>query len=155
MAVSYKNPGRISFDAVIQQNPGGGAYVEFPHDVWGLFGVKGRVPVNATFDGVAYRGSLAKMKADCHVIGVLKDIRAQIGKQAGDAVHVTIELDSTPRIIELPADVIEAWGDDVVAAFKALAYTHQREYAEWIDSAKQPETRKRRIAKAAGMIMSK
>jgi uncharacterized protein YdeI (YjbR/CyaY-like superfamily) len=36
----------------------------------------------------------------------------------------------------------------VKAKFTALAYTHRREYAEWIEGAKKPETRARRIAKA-------
>jgi uncharacterized protein YdeI (YjbR/CyaY-like superfamily) len=30
-----------------------------------------------------------------------------------------------------------------------LSFTHQREYATWIEEAKQAETRARRIAKAA------
>lgn len=66
------------------------AYIEIPFDVKLVFG-KGRVAVNATFDGVAYKGSLVKMGTPCHIIGLRKDIRAQIGKQPGDIVHVTIE----------------------------------------------------------------
>ena len=45
-----------------------------------LFG-KGRVQVAATFDGVPYAGSLVRMGTPGHILGMRKDIRAQIGKQ--------------------------------------------------------------------------
>ncbi len=78
------------FDAVIQKVPDmDGAYVEFPYDVKAEFG-KGRVKVHATFDGVPYDGSLVRMGTPGHIIGILKDIRRQIGKQPGDTVRVTI-----------------------------------------------------------------
>ncbi len=81
---------QYEFDAVIQKVPDvDGAYVEFPYDVKAEFG-KGRVKVHATFDGVDYDGSLVRMGTPCHIIGILKEIRKQIGKQPGDTVHVTI-----------------------------------------------------------------
>ena len=79
------------FDAVILKVPDiDGAYVEIPFDVRKEFG-KGRVAVHATFDGVPYDGSLVRMKTPCHILGIRKDIRAQIGKQAGDTVAVTVK----------------------------------------------------------------
>ena len=78
------------FEAEIKKVPDmDGAYVEIPFDVKAEFG-KGRVPVTATFDGVTYHGSLVRMGTPCHIIGIRKDIRAKIGKQAGDSVKVTI-----------------------------------------------------------------
>lgn len=79
------------FEAVIKKVDGiDGAYIEFPYDVREEFN-KGRVKVAATFDGILYEGSLVKMKTPCHIIGIRKDIRAQIGKQAGDTIWVTIK----------------------------------------------------------------
>jgi len=85
------------YDAVIQSASigKGGAYVAFPYDVRVEFG-KGRVKVHATFDGEPYDGSIVNMgikNADgsvCYIIGVLKDIRAKIGKGPGDNVRVTV-----------------------------------------------------------------
>jgi len=85
------------YDAEIQSSVigKGGAYVSFPYDVRVEFG-KGRVKVYATFDGEPYEGSIVNMgvkNADgsvCYIIGILKDIRSKIGKQAGDMVKVTI-----------------------------------------------------------------
>lgn len=79
------------FDAVIRKVPDiDGAYVEVPFDVKAEFG-KGRVAVNATFDGEPYQGSVVRMGTPCHIIGIRKDIRARIGKQPGDNVHVTLQ----------------------------------------------------------------
>lgn len=79
------------FDAVIIKNPDmDAAYVEIPFDVRQTFG-KGRVAVHATFDGAPYDGQLVRMGTPCHIIGIRKDIRARIGKQPGDVVHVTIQ----------------------------------------------------------------
>lgn len=79
---------RYAFDAVIHKVPDiDGAYVEIPLDVKREFG-KGRVKVRAWFDGVEYEGSLVRMKTPFHILGIRKDIRAAIGKQPGDRVHV-------------------------------------------------------------------
>lgn len=78
------------FEAEIKKVPDiDGAYIEIPFDVKAEFG-KGRVKVNATFDGEPYEGSLVRMKTPCHIIGIRKEIRAKIGKQAGDLIKVTI-----------------------------------------------------------------
>lgn len=82
---------KYEFDAEIKKVPDiDGAYVEIPFDVKATFG-KGRVSVHATFDGVSYQGSIVRMGTPCHIIGIRKDIRRQIGKQPGDIIHVTIE----------------------------------------------------------------
>lgn len=82
--------GVCEFDAVIKKVPDiDGAYVEIPFDVKEVFG-KGRVAVHATFDGIPYDGQVVRMGTPCHIIGIRKDIRAQIGKQPGDTVHVTL-----------------------------------------------------------------
>ncbi len=82
---------RYEFDAVILKVPDiDGAYIEFPYDVKEEFN-KGRVKVEATFDGYPYSGSLVRMKTPGHIIGIRKDIRKAIGKQPGDVIHVTIK----------------------------------------------------------------
>jgi len=85
-----------TFDAVIEKVPDqDGAYVALPFDVRAEFG-KGRVSVHATFDGEPYDGSIVNMGVKnpdgsvCYIIGVRKDIRVRIGKQAGDTVRVTV-----------------------------------------------------------------
>jgi len=85
------------YNAVIQSSESGkgGTYVPFPYDIRAVFG-KGRVKVYATFDGEPYEDSIVNTGVTndggtiCYIIGVLKDIRAKIGKKPGDSVRVTI-----------------------------------------------------------------
>ena len=85
------NPQQYIFDAEIKAvEDMDAAYVEFPYDVRQEFG-KGRVRVHVTFDGEPYDGLLCRMGTPVHIIGVRKDIRAKIGKQPGDQVHVELQ----------------------------------------------------------------
>ena len=80
----------LKFCAKILQNENmDAAYVEVPYDIKELFG-KGRLLVNATFDGIPYSGQVVKMGTPCYIIGVTKQIRKQIGKSFGDMVEVVL-----------------------------------------------------------------
>src|SRR5262249_14712240 len=144
------------FKAEIIDGVGGGMYVEFPGDVEKLFGVKGRVPINASFDGVPYRGSLTNMGAGCHTVGVLKQIRESLGKGAGDKIKVVVELDVEERKIELAEDAAKELKKHAAAkaAFEKLSYTNQREFHMWIEAAKRPETRHNRIVQMVEKLES-
>jgi uncharacterized protein YdeI (YjbR/CyaY-like superfamily) len=84
---------------------------------------------------------------------ILKEIREKIGKGPGDRVRVTVELDTAPRIVELSADVEAAFKKArVLDRYRAMSFSHQREWARYFDGAKQAETRTRRIAKAVGEL---
>jgi bacteriocin resistance YdeI/OmpD-like protein/uncharacterized protein DUF1905 len=115
----------------------------------------GRIPVQATFDGVAYRGSIASM-GGCMALGVLKAIRGELGKAIGDPVMVTVERDTAERTVEVPADLAEALeAAGAKAAFDALSFSYRREHVQAIQEAKKPETRARRIAKTVERITAK
>jgi hypothetical protein len=75
-----------------------GAYIKFPYDLKKEFG-KGRIKVHAQFDGEPYDGSVVNMGLKhedgsiCYILGIRKDIRQKINKQAGDTIEVIV----TPR----------------------------------------------------------
>jgi hypothetical protein len=142
-----------TFTAVIQDPGGGGAFVEVPFDVEKEFGSR-RPRVKAMIESVPYRGTLTRMGTDCHILGIRKDIREQIGKTFGDKVTITVEPDVEPRLVEVPAELKKAFRTEkeARAAFEKLSYTHQKEYADWIDDAKREETRQTRIAKTIAML---
>ncbi|MEK6753625.1 MAG: YdeI/OmpD-associated family protein [Chloroflexota bacterium] len=141
-------PKKHTFTAIIQNAGGGGAFVEIPFDVEAAFGSK-KPKVKAMIKGVPYRGLLVRMGTENHLLIILKGIREQIGKTFGDEVKITVELDTEPRVIEVPAELKKAFKTekDAKAFFEKLAYTHQREYVMWINEAKRDETRQARIAK--------
>ena len=79
-----------AFDTILKKVPDlDGAYVEIPFDVREVFGA-GRVPVHATFERAISECLLVRMGTPGHILGVRKDIRAKLGKQPGDCVHVTL-----------------------------------------------------------------
>ena len=145
------------FDAEIIKVEGMDAtYIDFPFNVEEEFGVKGQVKVKASFDGVEYRGSLAKIGHHCHRLGITKEIRSKINKQAGDIIHVVLEKDIAPRIVEIPDDVIQEFNlnPEAKSNFDGMSYTNQKKYVDWITSAKKLDTRNKRIGDAIVKLAS-
>jgi hypothetical protein len=141
------------FSARIEAGNGGGASVVFPYDVEKEFGKKGRVPVEATFDGVPYSGSMVKCGPGQHMLGILKAIRTQLGKGPGDSINVVLWKDDAVRTVEVPVEFEKLLKKQaLVATFERLSYTHRREYCRWIAEAKREETRLKRLEKAVEMV---
>lgn len=148
-----KMKNKHSFSAIIQNAGGGGAFVEIPFDVEKALGSK-KPKVKAMIEGVPYRGILVRMGTEHHLLIILKAIREQIGKTFGDKINITVEADTAPRLVEVPAELKQAFKTDKEAKsfFEKLAYTHQREYVTWINEAKRDETRQARILKTIEML---
>jgi hypothetical protein len=140
------------FKALLKKHPSlDAAFIEVPFDVEKVFGAK-RVKVKASFDGVLYRGLLVNM-GGCHMIGVTRALRKQIGKHPGDIINVEIEKDTEERTIQTPEDLKKALAKaSLTDIFDQMSYTHRKEYVQWITEAKKEETRKSRILKAVEMI---
>ena len=90
------NTKTYEFETIIQKvSDQDAAFIAVPFDIRAEFG-KGRIKVHATFEDEPYNGSIVNMGVKntdgsvCYIIGVRKDIRAKIGKQAGDTIKVTI-----------------------------------------------------------------
>ncbi|HNR54894.1 MAG TPA: YdeI/OmpD-associated family protein [Flavobacteriales bacterium] len=71
----------------------------------------------------------------------------QAGTKLGDAKPARKALVVPPELESCLRKDGEAWEH-----WEKFNYTHKKEYVEWIDDAKQDETRKRRIAQALEMI---
>jgi hypothetical protein len=143
------------FEAILEAGDGdGGVFVVVPFSVPEAYGTKGRVPVQATFDGYPYQGSLTPLGDGYHALHVLKQIRKAVDKTIGDTVRVTLSRDVTERKMEAPADLAGqlATNPKAAAYFAKLAYTHQRDYVRWLEGAKKPETRARRLAETVAML---
>jgi hypothetical protein len=120
-----------------------------PFNVQEVFGTKARVPVCGTINGFPFRSSIMNM-GDGHIMVVNKKLREGAKVKGGDIISVVMERDDAPRIVIPPDDFAKALkkNKDAKAVWDKLSFTHQREYAEAIEEAKKPETRKRRIEKA-------
>ncbi|OWY25182.1 DUF1905 domain-containing protein [Sphingobacteriales bacterium UPWRP_1] len=129
------------------------AYIEIPFDVKTEFG-KANCKVKATFDGEPYRGSVMSEGNGTYSLLVLKEIRQKIGKKVGETVTITLQPDTEERTVNIPDDLIQVFEQHpaVKQMFNNFSYTHRKEYVRWIEDAKKPETRQRRIQKAIEMI---
>jgi hypothetical protein len=136
------------FDAPIVEARGGGACVMVPAAVVEALGGGGRIPVQVTFDGIPYAGSIVSMGGGDKVLGVLKDIRTRLGKGPGDTLTITIERDEQERSVVVPADLAAALAEaGRTDTFAAVSYSKQRAAVQSIEAAKAAETRARRVAK--------
>src|SRR3954471_2797029 len=93
-----------------------------------------RFPVVATVNGYTWRTTVTRMRGE-FLLGLNREVRAGAGVNAGDSVEVEIGLDAAPRQTEVPESLAAALEPDSIAgaAFKALSYTHRKEYAGWIE----------------------
>ncbi|MFF0528746.1 YdeI/OmpD-associated family protein [Nocardia amikacinitolerans] len=134
--------------AEIQTARGGGAFVAVPAHVVAALGGGGRIPVEATFDGIAYTGSNVSMGGG-PCVGMLKAVRERLGKGPGDTVAVTVRRDTVERTVEVPEDLAAALSAaSARPAFDALSYSRCRRLVGAIESAERPETRAKRIDEA-------
>jgi hypothetical protein len=143
------------FEAILEASgETGGVYVVVPFSVQEVYGPKGQVPVQVTFDGYPYQGSLVPMGDGYHALLILKQIRKAIDKTVGDSVRVTLTRDTAERKMDAPADLAAQLDANPKAAayFAKLAYTHQRDYVRWLEGAKRPETRATRLAQTIEML---
>ena len=129
--------------------------IEIPPEIIDGLNAGKRPKVSVTVNGLAYRSTVAVMGGR-YMVGVTAEQRAKTGLKAGDPIEVTIELDTQPRTVESPADLLAALdAAGVRGAWDKLSYTHQKEHVRAIEDAKAPDTRQRRIEKAVAMAAAK
>jgi uncharacterized protein YdeI (YjbR/CyaY-like superfamily) len=89
-----------------------------------------------------------------YLLGLSNANRQAAGVVTGDEVEVELEFDPEPRVVVEPADFARALDADPIArsAYDRLPEGRKREHVRVIETAKQPETRKRRIEKALATL---
>ena len=112
-----------------------------------------RFPAAATINGETWRSSVVRMRGE-YMIGLSKEVRQQVGAEAGDSVEVTITLDTAERVVDVPTELASALAGDAEAstAYERLAFTHRKEFARWVAEGKKEDTRLRRAAQALEML---
>lgn len=110
-------------------------------------------PLRVTVNGNTLRLRVARMRGES-MIGFSRAARQEAGVEIGEEHDFEIALDDAPRDVAVPADLRAALEADAGAkeAFDALAYTHRKEFARWVEEAKRPETRERRVRETLRMV---
>ena len=126
-----------------------------PVDVIEYFGTRARVPIRGTINGFPFRSSLMPM-GGCHMMPVNKTLCHGAGVLPGDIVDVVMERDAEARTVEAPPELKKELAKSKAAQkrWDELAFTHKKEMANSISSAKQDETRNRRLAKVMEVLKS-
>lgn len=145
-----QSPPIQEFEAELEKHPNlNASFFTIPFNVQEVYGTKGQVKVKGTIKGQTFQGTLAPMGGNCHVLGLRKELRDKLDLNFGDLVQIRLEQDLEPREVMVPEDLASLLAENpqCLLAFDKLSYTHRREYVQWIEEAKKPETRQRRLEK--------
>lgn len=128
---------------------GGWTYVEIPEILQDRKSPFGWVRVNVSIDGVEMKKyKLMPMGNGQLFLPVKAQIRKKIKKEAGDTVHIILEIDKST--LETPEEIIECFQNepkDVLVFYNSLTQDEQKVYLDWIYDTKTEETKAGRIVK--------
>jgi hypothetical protein len=134
----------MHFESTLRQM-GNNTGIEVPADVLESLGGGKRPAVNVVVNGFAYRSTVGVM-GGVSLIPFSSDKRAASGIAGGDAISVELTLDTAPRTVELPDDLVAALdAADARVAFDALSPSRRKAHVTNVEGAKAAETRRRRI----------
>src|SRR3954470_23731428 len=145
----------MKFRATLELNGKTATGFVVPEKIVTALGSSRRPAVRVTIHGHTYRSTVASMGGR-YLVGVSAENRAAAGVAAGDTVDVVIELDTEPRVLEIPPDLARALRPAPAAKrfFDALSYSKKQQFVLPVEQAKTSETRDRRIAKAVEQLGS-
>ena len=117
-----------------------------PPEVISALGGSKRPAVTVTIGEYCYRSTVASM-GGMFLIPFAQEHRARTGLVPGEAIEVTLELDTAPRTVEVPPDLAAALDAKPGAreSFDRLSYSARKEHVRQVETAKAAETRTRRI----------
>ena len=143
-----------TFTTTIYRN-GGICFIPVTVDPKQVFGTV-RAPVKVTVNGYTYRSTIASMGGP-PCVPLRQSNREAAGVEGGETLDVTLTLDTEKREVKPPPDLARALKAAPPAwdRWRELSFSHQREHAEWVASAKKPETRARRVAGAVKMVRAR
>ncbi|KAA0116961.1 YdeI/OmpD-associated family protein [Mycolicibacterium sp. P9-22] len=133
-----------SFATVLFQD-GNNTGVEVPESAVAALGRGKRPAVLVEVNGFRFRSTVAPMGGK-FLIPFSAARREASGITGGDAIDVTLTVDTEPRTVEVPEDLRAALHEaGATAAWDALSYSKRKEHARSVTAAKKPETRARRV----------
>ncbi len=136
------------FEAEVRRR-GKGAEIAVPFDPATAFGARDRYHVRGTVDGAFYRGELRPGWVLALGPAWVRD------HPLADGQVVVVELSSEgPQVGSMAEDLAEALSAAPAAAtfWASLPTFYRNNFLRWIESAKKPETRAKRIAETVQLL---
>jgi hypothetical protein len=143
-----------SFRTELFKGDGDTAGFEIPEGVVEAFGQGKKPKVTVTINGTFSYPNTVAVYGGKYMIGISKERRKLAGVTPGETIEVTLQLDTAPRVMEVPPDLQKALDKDKAAKayFVTLSYSNQRRHIDNINGAKTAETRARRIEKSVALF---
>jgi hypothetical protein len=134
------------FRVVVVARPQGGITVGIPFDPTHAWGALDAFHVHGTVGGHTFRGALTD-EGGRWLLQLGPSWCRRPGFGAGDEVEVVMAPEG-PRSSSMGADVETAFAAEPEAArfFDSLPTFYRNNFARWIDGAKRPETRQKRVS---------
>jgi hypothetical protein len=112
--------------------------------------------IEGTINGFPFRAALEPNSKGSHWLRVNKAMHDAAGADAGDTVTVEITRAGEEPELRVPTDLRKALAaaPQAQALWADITPMARRDWILWISSAKQPETRRRRIENACDMLAS-
>jgi len=139
---------KMNFRTVVELGGKTATGIRVPPEVVEALGSGKKPAVRVTINGYTYRSTIAVYGGE-FMLPVSAEVRERAGAAAGDEIEVAVELDTEPRVVEVPDDLAAALATDAEAQqfFEGLSYSNKRRIVLSINDAKTPETRQRRITR--------
>jgi hypothetical protein len=127
--------------------------LEVPPEVVEALGGGKRPRVIITINEHSWRSRVAIMRGR-FLLGLSNATREAAGVVTGEEVEIELEFDPEPPTVTVPEDFARALDADpaVRDVYDRLTHSRKREHVRAIESAKRPETRKRRIEDAVAAL---
>lgn len=130
-------------------------FLRLPPDASAQLPSRGQESVAGTLNGCPFDATLEPDGAGGHWLKVERKLRMAAGAEPGAVVTLEIAPVAEEPEPKLPADLraaLAAAPAPVQAAWADITPRARRDWVHWITSAKQPETRTRRVANACDML---
>lgn len=154
-----KTASKIRFKAKLLQpaitaKGGSWTFLILPKNASAKLPTRGMTTVQGKINGYPFRATLEPDGQRSHWLKVNRKLREAAGAEVGDVV--ALEILSVGKQLELPvpADLRKALAaaPEARALWSDITAIARRDWIYWITSAKQPETRARRVANACEML---
>jgi hypothetical protein len=154
LKVIYKVDGmKVTFSTVIRGEGKTATGIPVPVEIVDSLGGGKKPLVKASINGYTFRNSVMLYNGE-YMLPLSAENRESAGVRGGDQVEVSLELDTEPRVVEIPTDLQMALTKKSGAFefFESLSYSKRKEFVRQVMDAKTQETRDKRIAGIADQL---
>lgn len=138
------------FSAPIQRKSGEAAwyFVLFPFDVAVEFDTKGIVRMKGNYNGIACERALIPLGDGTHHIIISGEMRKKAGVRLGQSIHFELQENKEPFEVVIPDELEEGFELEpgAKAKFNEQKLGFKKNMITWLNQAKQPETKAKRVA---------